>query len=263
MKTMINGDEIFISTGGRDFDPKGKVLLFIHGSGQSHLSFALQNRYFANRGFQILSPSMPGHYLSQGEALTSIEDMADWHANLLDQMGVENAVVIGHSQGGLIALEMGRRHASKVKKIVILASAMAIPVNDALLSMAAEKEHKAAAAMVSWSHGQDGHKFDHSVPGQNHLGNGIEVMAQNKPGVLWTDLTACNNYHDGEAAAKALTCPVLCILAEKDKMVPAKFGKMLASTASDASFHVVKDAGHFVQSEKSIETNALMRPFFG
>ena len=45
---MINGDEIFISTGGRDFDPKGKVLLFIHGSGQS-IVFALQNRYFANR----------------------------------------------------------------------------------------------------------------------------------------------------------------------------------------------------------------------
>ena len=263
MKTMINGDEIFISTGGREFDPKGKVLLFIHGSGQSHLSFALQNRYFANRGFQILSPSMPGHYLSQGEALTSIEDMADWHASVLDQMGVQDAVVIGHSQGGLIALEMGRRHPSKVKKIVILASAMAIPVNDMLLNMAAEKEHKAAAAMVSWSHGQDGHKFDHSVPGQNHLGNGVEVMAQNKPGVLWTDLTACNNYHEGEVAAKALECPVLCILAEKDKMVPAKFGKMLANTTTNGDCHIVKGAGHFVHSEKSIETNALMRPFLG
>ena len=263
MKTMINGDEIFISTGGCDFDPKGKVLLFIHGSGQSHLSFALQNRYFANRGYQILSPSMPGHYLSQGDALTSIEEMADWHADLLDQMGVENAVVIGHSQGGLIALEMGRRHAKKVAKIVILASAMAIPVNDVLLNMAQEKEHKAAAAMVSWSHGLEGHKFDHSVPGQNHLGNGVEVMAQNKSGVLWQDLTACNNYHDGEIAAKALACPVLCILAEKDKMVPAKFGKMLASTANDANYHIVKGAGHFVHSEKSIETNMLMRPFFG
>ena len=263
MKTTINGDEIFISTGGRDFDPKGKVLLFIHGSGQSHLSYALQNRYFANRGFQILSPSMPGHYLSDGDALTSIEDMADWHATLLDQMGVEDAIVIGHSQGGLIALEMGRRHASKVKKIVILASAMAIPVNDVLLTMAAEKEAKAAAAMVSWSHGKEGHKFDHSVPGQNHLGNGVEVMAQNKPGVLWTDLMACNNYTTGGDAAKALRCPVLCILAEKDKMVPAKFGKMLADTAADATCHIIKDAGHFVQSEKSIETNALMRPFLG
>ena len=263
MRTQVNGIETFISTGGRPFDPKGKVLLFIHGSGQSHLSFVLQGRFFANRGWQVLAPDMPGHYLSHGDPLTSIEAMADWHADLLTTLGVDSAIIIGHSQGGLVSLEMGRRHPDRVEKIVILASALAIPVNDMLLDMAANKESKAIASMVSWSHDQDAHRFDHTMPGQSHLDYGLEVMAQNNNGVLWTDLNACNNYTAGEDAAKAITCPMLCILAAKDKMVPAKFGKKLAEHVSDSTCNVIADAGHFVQSEKSVETNALMRPFFG
>ena len=105
MKVMVRGQETFISTGGRAFDASGNVLLFLHGSGQSHLSFMLQGRFFANRGWQVLTPNMPAHGLSEGAALTSIEDMADWVAELLDVLNVASANVIGHSQGGLIGLE--------------------------------------------------------------------------------------------------------------------------------------------------------------
>lgn len=262
MNITLRGEDVFISTGGRDFDPQGKTLLFIHGSGQSHLSYTLQGRFFANRGWQVLAPDMPAHYLSSGSPLTSIEDMADWHAELLDQLGVKEAIIIGHSQGGLISLEMGRRHPEKTQKIVILSSALAIPVNDMLLDMAAEKEQKANAFMVSWSHGQTGHRYDHTIPGHNHLHMGIEVMGQHQKGTLLADLHACNNYTSGEEAAKAITCPVLCILAEKDKMTPAKLGKKIAETVADGRCHIIPNAGHFVQSEKSVETNAIMRPFF-
>ena len=76
MKVMVRGQETFISTGGRAFDGSANVLLFLHGSGQSHLSFMLQGRFFANRGWAVLTPDMPAHGLSDGSALTSIEDMA-------------------------------------------------------------------------------------------------------------------------------------------------------------------------------------------
>lgn len=263
MYMNICGEKTFISTGGLDFDPKGEVLLFIHGSGQSHLSWMLQNRFFANRGYQVLTPDLPGHNLSEGEAIGTVEDQADWCVELLKAMGVSSAIVIGHSQGGLIALEMARRFPEMVKKMAIVASAMAIPVNDALLGLAKDIEPKAAKAMVSWSHGADGHKYDHTMPGHNHLNYGRELMAQNNNGVLLTDLNSCNNYQDGEAAAAAITCPTLCVLAEKDKMVPAKFGKVLAGQLADNTLAVVKGAGHFVHAEKSFETNDHLRVFFG
>ena len=49
---------------------------------------------------------------------------------------------------------------------------------------------KAAAikAMISWSHADQGHKFDHTMPGHNHLDGGKKVMGQTSDGVLTTDL---------------------------------------------------------------------------
>jgi pimeloyl-ACP methyl ester carboxylesterase len=262
MELIVRGQKAFISSGGRKFNPNGKVLLFLHGSGQSHLSWLLQGRFFANRGWDVLAPDLPGHHLSDGAALTTIEDMADWSAELLSAAGVASATIIGHSQGGLICLELARRHPSKVEKIAIIASAMAIPVNDALIDMAAKTEPKAAKAMVSWSHGNDGHLFSHTMPGQTHLGYGRKVMAQNNVGTLLADLNACNAYQDGEAATQAITCPSICVLAEKDKMVPHKFGKMLAEKLAHCDVEMIPQAGHFVQSEKSVETNNALRSFF-
>lgn len=259
----VRGAKTFVSTGGRDLNPDGRTLLFLHGSGQSHLTWMLQGRFFANRGWNVLAPDLPGHYLSAGDALTNIEDMADWSAEFLAAAGVSSAIIIGHSQGGLICLELARRHPQMVEKMAVIASAMAIPVNEALLDLAAKAEPKAARAMVSWSHGNEGHRFDHTMPGHSHLSYATNLMGQNDHGVLLTDLSACNNYADGADAAAAITCPTICVLAQKDRMVPAKFGKKLGEMLAHNEVHIIPAAGHFVHSEKSFETNILLRPFFG
>ncbi|MEM7295521.1 MAG: alpha/beta fold hydrolase, partial [Pseudomonadota bacterium] len=131
MKLNVRGAEAFASTGGRDFDPSGEVIIFIHGSGQSRLCFQLQHRFLANRGWQVLSPDLPGHGLSGGSALPSIEAQADWIAAFLEATGVESAHVAGHSQGGLVALELARRQATKARSLIFMATALAIPVNEA------------------------------------------------------------------------------------------------------------------------------------
>ncbi len=262
MQIEVDGKDTFVSTGGRAFDPSGEVLLFIHGSGQSHLSWTLQGRFFANRGWQVLSPDLPGHYLSDGDPLTSCEAIADWCADLLAAAGVAQATVIGHSQGGLAALDMAARHPSCVKKLAIIGAAAAIPVNDFLIELATKSEEKAIRFMVSWSHDSQGHKFDHTMPGQSHLVYGKEVMGQNKFGVLLNDLHACNSYTAGSDAASKVECPALLVLAKNDRMVPAKFGARLSDAISNCKSVVIDGAGHFVQSEKSVETNAALRPFF-
>ena len=111
------------------------MLVFIHGSGQSHLTWVLQTRYFAHRGFSVLAPDFPGHGLSGGTPLESIEAMADWISDLLASLGTQTATLIGHSQGVLVALEAARRHPQRVTALGLIAGAMAIPVNDALIEM--------------------------------------------------------------------------------------------------------------------------------
>ena len=261
MRIHLHNTEIFISTGGRSFDNAGPVMLFIHGSGQSHLTYMQQGRYFANRGWQVLNPDMPAHGLSAGDALTSIEAMADWYADLLDELHVSEAHIIGHSQGCLVALELARRHSDKVVKICFLAGALAIPVNEALLDMADKTPQSAYQAMVNWAHGTDSHLYHHSWPGHTHIDFGNQVMAQNHQIALSADLNACNNYQDGKIAAQAVRCPTMAILAAKDKMTPVKFGAKLADEIENCDLHIISDAGHFLPSERPFEVNQFIRNF--
>ncbi len=261
MRIEVNGAEVFISTGGRDFDPQGDVILFAHGSGQSHLTFMLQARFLANRGWQVLNPDMPAHGLSAGDPLNRIEDMADWYAAVLDGIGVKAATCVGHSQGGLTVLELARRHPRRVKKLAIISSALAIPVNDALLGLARDDEPAAIAAMTGWGHGVDGQFYDHTLPGTSHLEFGHQMMANNRTGALLAGLTACAAYHDGAIAAASVTCPALVVLAGKDKMTPAKQGRKLASTLPNATCTEIAGAAHMLPSERPFEVTTALRDF--
>ena len=78
MKINLNNEVVFASTGGRAFEIKSDPLWFIHGSGQSHLSFILQGRFFANRGWPVIAADMPSHGLSLGAPLPSIDAMSAW-----------------------------------------------------------------------------------------------------------------------------------------------------------------------------------------
>jgi pimeloyl-ACP methyl ester carboxylesterase len=262
MKLTLNGHETFASTGGREFDASANILMFIHGSGQCHLSYMLQGRFFANRGWSVLAPDMPAHGLSKGPALTSIADMADWHIALMDAMNVKSANIIGHSQGGLIALDLASRYPNRVTGVSLVACAMAIPVNDALLDMAKNKEPAAINAMTDWGHGPDGHRHDHTMPGQNHLNYGVQMMTANETGALYADLQACVDYTDGPRAAAAIKCPTQVILGQHDKMTPMKFGLKMAEVLKTTDVTVVPNAGHMLPSERPNEINRAMRPFF-
>jgi pimeloyl-ACP methyl ester carboxylesterase len=105
MKHQLDGVDIHIATGGRPFDANGEVVIMLHGSGQNHLTWVLQSRYFAYRGFSVLAPDLPGHGMSTGAPPATIEDMAAWVIRLMDSLQVSVATLVGHSQGCLIAIE--------------------------------------------------------------------------------------------------------------------------------------------------------------
>lgn len=261
MHISVNGNDTYASTGGRDHVAERPFLIFIHGSGQNHLSWTQQSRSFAYGGYNVLAPDFPGHGHSAGAALTTIEAMADWIIALMDVANADQAIVVGHSQGCLIALELAARYPVRIKKAVFIAGAAAIPVNEALVSMAEATEPKAIAAMVAWGFGSYAHKFDSTVPGASLIGAGVQLMGQNDCGALAADLNACNTYVQGPDAAAQIKCPTLCILAEKDKMTPLKNGLKLADSLKGARVEIIKGAGHMLPPEKPREVNVALRGF--
>lgn len=261
MKLEVNGATVHASTGGRAHVEGRPWVVFLHGAGFNHLTWVLQTRALAYDGWNVLAPDMPGHNLSAGEPIEGIAAQAKWVLDVMDAAGCERAVVAGHSQGGLIALEMAKAAPERVAGIVFVSTAAAIPVNSALIEMAEKDEERAFASMVSWAHGPEAHLHENTWPGASHVFFGIDTMRLNVRGALAVDLRSCAAYKDGPEAAGSVRCPTLCILAELDRMTPLKNGMALAQALPDNETVVLARSGHTSPTEKPREVNEAIRRF--
>ena len=245
MKIEVNNIMTHCATGGKDFDPSLPTVLFLHGSGLDHRSWALQTRWFAFRNFSVLAPDFPGHSLSEGNAPQSIEESGAWLIKLLDAAGVTSAHVVGHSQGFLSALELFKQAPEKVKTLTAIGTGAAIPVNPALIETAERSAPAAAEMMLQWGFGSKMHMGTSPTPGQQPIAIGRHIMGNNP---LATDLKCCAGYSGGAEVAETVNVPSLAILAGQDKMTPLKAGKALA-TSMKAQTHVLSDFGHMLPIE--------------
>ncbi|MGY8666777.1 alpha/beta hydrolase [Bradyrhizobium sp. UFLA05-109] len=259
MKLSVNGAEVFVATGGREFDKSLPAVVFIHGAGFDHSTWALHTRWFAHHGHSVLAPDLPGHGRSTGPSLSSIADMADWTAALLGAAGVAKAHLIGHSMGSLISLETAARHPDRVSALSLIGTAATMTVGPDLLK-AAEANDQDAIDMVSiWGLGFKGELGGSLAPGLWMHGGAQAVLKHCEPGVLFKDLSACNSYTNALAAAGTVKVPTTLILGERDMMTPAKAGKALAAAMAHAKTVVVPGAGHMIMAERPDELLAALR----
>ncbi len=257
MKITLNNVPVYVATGGKDFNPELPTVLFLHGSGGDHRTWALQTRWFAYHGYSVLAPDLPGHSLSGGQAFSTIEESGPWLADFLGHLGVRSAHIIGHSQGFLSALELYKTKADVCASLCAVATAAAIPVNQALIDMAKESSDKAAQMMCNWGFGPNAHLGASSVPGMQPIAISRAIMARNP---LALDLQACADYTKGDAVVPTLEIPTHCILASADKMTPLRAGKAL-STAMGIQPTVLEGYGHMLPLEAPKQTLGALREF--
>jgi pimeloyl-ACP methyl ester carboxylesterase len=259
MQLSVNGVDTFVATGGRPFDSSVPAVVMLHGAGLDHSAWALHSRWFAHHGYSVLAPDLPGHGRSSGKPLPTVADMADWTAALLDAAGAPKARLVGHSMGSLIALETSARHPAKVSGLSLIGTAAAMTVGPDLLK-AAEANDPAAIDMVSiWGLGFAAELGGSLAPGLWMHGGAQRVLQQCRPGVLFSDLSACNSYQNALAAAAQVTVPTTIILGERDMMTPAKAGKVLAAAVPNARMVVLSGAGHMMMSERPDELLAALK----
>ena len=259
MHLSVNGIDTFVATGGREFDSSLPAIVLLHGAGFDHTVWALHSRWFAHHGFGVLAPDLPGHGRSSGAPLPTIADMADWTAALLDASGAEKAKLVGHSMGSLIALETATRHPAKVSALSLIGTAAAMTVGPDLLK-AAEANDQAAIDMVSiWGLGFQAELGGSLAPGLWMHSGAQRVLERCRPGVLFSDLSACNGYQGALAAAAQIKVPTTLILGERDMMTPARAGKTLAAALPNSCTVVLRGAGHMMMVERPDELLAALQ----
>src|SRR5271156_3241643 len=185
MRLVVDGSDVFVSTGGRDFDPALPAIVFLHGAGFDHSVWVLLARAFAYHGFCVLAPDLPGHGRSSGPALSSIAALADWTAALIDSAGVRAARLVGHSMGSLVALETAARHPEKVSALALIATAAPMRVSDDLLNAAKANDRAAIDMIALWGEGYHATLGGSETPGLWMLGAGERVLERARAGVLF------------------------------------------------------------------------------
>ena len=261
MDLNVAGRRVFAATGGRPFAAGQPAIVFLHGAGMDHTVWALQTRFFAYRGYNVLALDLPGHGRSEGPALESVDQIADWVVAVLDALELEQAAVVGHSMGALVALDMAARHPARVCALALLGVAGRMPVHPDLLAAAAANDPLAFDLVTSWAHGATGHLGGNRAPGLWLLGGGEALLQSGPAGALSKDLIACNAYEDAVERAAQVASPCLLVLADQDRMTPAKAGAKLAAAIAGARSTVIADCGHMMMTEKPDATLDALKEF--
>jgi pimeloyl-ACP methyl ester carboxylesterase len=260
MKFNVDRRVVFASTGGSEHDPKKPLFVFLHGAGMDHSVWALQSRWFAHHGANVLAIDLPGHGASAGPPLPDIVALADWTERLIASAGSDRAVLVGHSMGALIALETAARHPTKAASLSLLGAAAKMPVHPELLAAAKANSHIAVDMLSLWGLGARAALGGNAAPGLWMLGNVERLLEKAAPGVLHADLAACDAYGAGADSAAKVICPTVLILGERDNMTPAKGGRALAALIAGARAIILPGAGHMLMTERPDEVlHALAR----
>ena len=261
MELPVNGSTVYAYTGARPLAATQRTLVFVHGAANDHSVWAWQSRYFAHHGFNVLAVDLPGHGRSGGEALSSVEAIADWIASLLDAAKVERAALAGHSLGSLAALEAAARHSTRVERIALLGPAVPMTVSDELQDAAGRNEHLAYELINGWSFSAGRQLGGNAVPGMWMTGNAMRLMERTRPNVLATDLKACHAYANGLAAAAATTCPVLAITGARDIMAPPRNAQALLLALKEPRVVALAHSGHALMAEEPDAVLDALRAF--
>lgn len=260
---------LYAYTGGRPFDPSQPTVVFLHGAQHDHSVWILQSRYFAHHGFSVLALDLPGHMRSEGPPLARVEAIADCVAAALQASGATRCLLVGHSMGSLIALEVAGRSPATTAGVALVATACPMRVSDTLLA-ATRDDVPAALDMINvWSHSAGTAAFERKPcnpgPGFSNVWQNLRLMERiarrDGPEVLPVDFAACNAYSVGLEAARALSCPALFILGMQDVMTPPKAAQPLIDACADATVVKVDGGGHALMTERPDEVLAALRRF--
>jgi pimeloyl-ACP methyl ester carboxylesterase len=246
MKLEVAGREAFAYTAAHQLDPAKPTVVFLHGAGLDHSLFGLQSRYFGYHGRNVLALDFPGHGRSEGPALPTIQQMADWVHEVLKKASVAKAAVVGHSMGGLTALEFAARHPAQAERIALIGVGYPMKVSPAFLDAARNNDYAAFDMHNVWGHAAQVALGANPNPGMWMHGDTLARLERLAPGVLHNDLKACNDYQSGFEQVK---CPVLFILGRRDVMTPPRSAESLVKALKDSRVVEVASSGHTLMAE--------------
>ena len=237
---------------------QGDPLVYLHGA------FGFQGwPPFLDRlaqRFTVYAPLHPGFGEADGiESIDDILDLALYHFDLLDALGLTAAHLVGHFFGAMIAAEVAALCPHRVDRLVLASPGglwlddnpgvdyFATPANDTREILFADPDSEVARRTMPES-GSDEERAQQIFERARSLSTVGKF--------LWPipDKGLRKRLHRIKAAT-------LVVVADRDRIVPPAYGEEAASRVPGSRLHLFRDGGHLFMLERPDEFADLVAEF--
>lgn len=252
LRAITTSDGVTLSV--LDAGSSGAPLLLIHGNSCDHTFMEPQRDYFSPSR-RVVCPDLRGHGASgkpQGDY--SFARLADDLAEICLALELPPVVAVGHSMGGMLAVELSHRHPGLVAAVAGLDSTLLTPPGRPSRIMSLLDGLKSSAYQSYFRR-----YFDNSFEPTDDKGRKEAILARmlQTPQHVMVSLFEQWRIADGAAALRALSVPLLYISASKPRMDVAQLREFCPQLVAGQ----VVGSGHFLTLEAPEQINAMLERF--
>ncbi|MDT5010671.1 MAG: hypothetical protein QOH57_2288 [Mycobacterium sp.] len=253
----------------------GEALLLIHGmAGSSDTWRSVMPRLAKN--YRVVAPDLLGHGGSaKPRGDYSLGAFAVWLRDLLDELGIAQATIIGQSLGGGVAMQFVYQHPDYCRRLVLIASGglgpdvglilrlLSAPGAEFLLPIAAPRPVlKVGNKLRTWLSSAGIHS-----PRGAEMWSSYSSLAdpQTRQAFLRT-LRSVVDYRGQAVSALtrlkvAADLPVMAIWGDHDAIIPVDHAYAAYDVRNDTRLEVLPGIGHFPQVEAPMQVVDLIEDF--
>jgi len=266
LPTHDGGSIATVSRGDRG----APTIVFAHGVTLTSRVWVKQFESLPKAGIRVVAFDHRGHGDStSGTTGHSVENLGRDLLTVLEGLDLRDAVVVGHSMGGIALQELAVRHArpiqERVRGMVLLSSLGKTPLSTARkLRCAAERVSEKFSLGSVMSRPDVGTMFARIGFGRDPLASHVELtreMLASCPADTSREAVASLFGFDLTAELPSITLPTLVVCGSRDVITPAAESRRLAELIPGARLVVFEHAGHMLMLERTEELDALLLDF--
>jgi len=240
----VNGKRLAIQSAGPE---SGPVLVFLHHGLGAIRSWKGQIQEFCEAGYQVIAYDRWGHGNSAPRGNWSMPDFEPDLADLegiLDQLGHRQIALIGHSDGGNIAMYYAIKHPQQVSCLVLIAAHIYIEPKMGSGIQAVKQEFESAGRFQKQMNRVHGSKSEALFQGWFDGWSRSEIQE-------W----------DMRLVLTQISCPALVVQGLADEHASPQHARDLASGIPNAQLWLVPEAGHMLPQDNSRDFNRHLLQF--
>ena len=243
-------------------DMVGPPVLCLHGIGGDRTSFADQLGQLGGR--RVIAWNMPGYGGSDPLMQMDFAALSGAVVALLDALGFATVHLVGQSIGGMIAQEVAIRSSDRVASLGLIATTPAFGGRDDSFRQAFVAARlgplDAGADMVTLAQ-QAIPAIIGPVASAEMRQLAIAAMGRIDE-TAFRQVVSCLVTFNRRADQHRISQPCCLIAGSHDTNSPARVMAKMADGLANATFHIVDQAGHLVNSECPETVNAILTAFF-